>query len=115
MKKLTDITDNPKQEMSVLLDDGKMVIIRLYYIESQIGWFFDVEYEGIVSTCHRVTNSPNIMREKINIYPFGIGCSVTDGQEPWFINDFSVGRASLYVLSKEDVKYMETNIYGKIF
>lgn len=115
MQRITNITETPKQEMSVILDDGSVLILRLYYISSQIGWFFDIEYAGIRSNCRRLTNSPNIIRDKINVFPFGIGCTVTDGQEPWFVDDFSKGRVNLYILSKEDVVQVEKEVYGKIF
>lgn len=115
MQRITNITDTPKQEISFILDDGSMIIIRLYFISSQIGWFFDLEYNGITSNCRRLTNSPNIIRDKINIFPFGIGCTVSDGQEPWFVDDFSKGRVNLYILDKDDVAYVEKEVYGKVF
>ena len=115
MREISGITDSPKQRFSVMSDDGKMIEIKLYFISSQIGWFFDVEYDGIVSNCHRLTNCPNILREKQNIFPFGIGCSVSDGEEPWFLNDFISGRVTLYLMSKEDVETIERDLYGKVF
>lgn len=115
MQQIIDITAEPKQELFVRLNNGKIIHLKLEYVDSQIGWFMDIDYDNIVSTCHRITNAPNIIREKLKIFPFGIGCSVEDGQEPFFIDDFFTGRASLYVLSKEDVEYVEKNYYGKIF
>lgn len=115
MKEIVEITNNPKQMFSFQLDNGGLITIRLYYIESQIGWFFDLEYDGIVSNCHRLTNSPNIIREARNIFPFGIACSVSDGQEPYFLDDFVNGRVQFYVLDKDDVEYIEETVYGKIF
>lgn len=115
MKEITEISDNPKQQFSFQLENGKLITIKLYFISSQIGWFFDLEYEGVASNCHRVTNTPNIIREKRNIYPFGIGCSITDGEEAWFVDDFSTRRASLYVLEKDNVELVEKELYGKIF
>ena len=115
MYKITNITDNPKQQFSFPTDNGKLIKLKLYFISSQIGWFFDVEYDGIVSTCHRVTNCPNIIREKKNIFPFGIACSVNDGQEPWFVDDFLTGRATLYIVPYNEVLFIEKEVYGKVF
>lgn len=115
MKAITNISNKPKQQFSFQTSDGKILTIWLYYISNQIGWFFDLEYDGIKSNCHRVTNSPNIIREKQNIYPFGVGCSVSDGEEPWLLDDFASGRATLYLMTKEDVKIIERSLYGKVF
>lgn len=115
MKQIIEITDNPKQVFSFQLDNGGLITIRLYFIESQIGWFFDIEYQGITTNCRRLTNCPNLLSDKINILPFGVACTVEDGQEPWFIDDFVTGRVKFYILNEDDVKYVEENIYGKIF
>lgn len=115
MKEIKGITDNPKQQLSFQVNDGNVVNMKLYFLENEIGWFFDIEYEGTSSLCHRLTNAPNIIRECRNIFPFGIGCSVIDGQEPYFADDFTSGRAILYALDKEDVEYVEKTVYGKIF
>lgn len=112
MKQITSITAEPKQRFSVRLDDSSMVNIKLEYSDANRCWFMDINYGGYESTCIQVTNSPNILRQIKNLYNFGIGCSVTDGTEPWFVDDFITGRASLYVLNKADVDYVEKNIYG---
>lgn len=74
----------------------------------------NVEYEGISTNCRRITNSPNLLRDKKNIYPFGIACSVEDGEEPWFLSDFKNGRATLYFMNKNDVRYVEEELYGEV-
>jgi hypothetical protein len=115
MQQVVNITSAPKQELYMRLNDGNIIQIKLEFVNSQIGWFMDIEYNGVKSTCHRVTNCPNIIRETMNIFPFGIACSVEDGQEPFFVDDFSTERAFLYVLSKDEVNQIEKEYYGKIF
>jgi len=115
MQQVIDITAEPKQELYVKLNEGGIIKLKLEFIDSQIGWFMYIDYNDVKSNCHRITNTPNIIREKMNIYPFGIGCSVSDGQEPFFIDDFSTGRAQLFVLSRDEVEYVEKELYGKIF
>lgn len=115
MQQITNITSEPKQSLIVRLDNGETATLQLEFVESQMGWFFSVFYNDEGSTCHRVTNCPNIIRECKNTLPFGIACTVEDGQEPYFIDDFSTGRATLYVLNADDVKYVESEIYGQIF
>ncbi|MEE0059283.1 MAG: hypothetical protein UE295_00490 [Acutalibacteraceae bacterium] len=115
MQKITSITDQPKQELLVRLKGQNVIVLKLEYISQQIGWFLSYEYEGKISNCHRITNCYNILREAQNTLPFGIACTVTDGQEPYFLDDFKEGRANLYILSKDEVEYVEKTYYGKIF
>lgn len=114
MKQLTNITSRPKQQFDVRLDDGTAVNIKMSYSAINRAWFMDIEYNGYISTCHQITNCPNIIRESQNILPFGIACAVNDGFEPWFVDDFSTGRANLYILNKDEVKEVEQTIYGKV-
>lgn len=115
MQQITSITEQPKQELLVRLKGGSNITIYLEYISSQIGWFLSFEYEGYVSTYHRITNCYNIIRENQNTLPFGIRCTVEDGNEPYFLDDFKEGRASLFILSKDEVDYVEKTYYGKVF
>lgn len=114
MKQITSITAEPKHIFGVRLDDGTKITISLNFSDINRAWFLDFTYQGYTSTCHQVTNNPNIIRECQNLFPFGIGCSVSDGYEPWFIDDFMTGRAELYVLNADEVKQVEKEIYGKI-
>lgn len=114
MRRITEISNEPKQEMSFQLDDGSLITLRFYFVDSQIGWFMDVEYKGTITNGRRITNCPNILRDKKNIYPFGVACTIDDGEEPWFIDDFQTGRANLYILDESDVQYVEEEIYGKV-
>jgi hypothetical protein len=114
MKQINILTSYPKQSLSVRLDNGKSLKLKFEYIESQIGWFFDVEYGDYKSTCHRLTNCPNLLRQSQNIYPFGLGCVVSDGAEPYFVDDFSTGRVKVFVLNEEEVETVEKEIYGKV-
>lgn len=115
MQKITSITEQPKQKLFVRLKNGNNITLYLEYVASQIGWFLSFEYDGYVSNSHRITNCYNIIRECQNTVPFGIACTVEDGQEPYFLDDFKEGRAGLYILSKNEVAYVEKTYYGKVF
>jgi len=64
-------------------------------------------YGTFVLNNYRVVVSPNCLRAFRGVIPFGIACDTTDGYEDLFINDFSNGRASLYLLNSDDVKSVE--------
>lgn len=111
MQQLTNITDEPKQEMNVRLDNGDIITLRFEYVASQLGWYLDIIYNDFESTFHRITNCPNMIRQWRRILPFGIACTVKEESEPYFIDDFKNGRASFYVLSESDVQYVENTFY----
>ena len=50
-----------------------------------------------------MTTNTNLLNQWRNKLPFGIVCQCKDAQDPLLIEDFLVGRASLSILSKEEV------------
>lgn len=111
MKLIKSITDDPKQEMTVTLDNGSKLNINLKYISSQQGWFISLSYgTTLIINDRRLAASPNILRAFRNVVDFGIACLTTDRQEPVFIDDFSNGRAKLYILNSDDVNYVEDSV-----
>lgn len=111
MKQITAISDDVKQNMSIVLDDGTKLVINLEYISSQKGWFMSLVY-GTTLTINnrRIVTSPNMLRAFRNVIPFGIGCTTADQGEPIYKDDFSSGRSSLYVLNSDDVAYVEETV-----
>lgn len=114
MNQLTTITANAKQSHRVVLDTGKIFTLYLEYSDLQTGWFADVTYGGWSVKKLRVTNAYNILRQFKNLIPFGICCRVTAGQEPLLVQDFSTGRAILYVLQSADIVAIEANIHAEV-
>ena len=111
MKQITAISEDAKQTMSIILDDGKKVDISLEYISAQKGWFISLIYGSVLTlNGYRITTSPNMLRKFRGVIPFGIACSTSDKQEPIYKDDFSTGRASLYVLNSDDVAYVEETV-----
>ncbi len=111
MKLITAISNDAKQSMNIVLDNGTTVAMTLEYIGSQKGWFASLVY-GTIQTFNlrRVVTSPNMLRAMRSVIPFGLACVTTDGLEPIYIDDFSSGRASLYILNSTDVAYVEQTI-----
>lgn len=113
MQQLTNITSEPKQKMNFRLDNGDFITLSLEFVPSQLGWYFSVVWNDFESTCHRITNCPNILRQYKKYLPFGIGCVVQDDSEPYFVDDFRNGRASLFVLNESDIQYVEDTFYER--
>lgn len=90
---------------------GQRITLTLRYMPTQEAWFMDVEYEDFKLNGIKVTNSPNILRKYRNKIPFGFLCIVSDGLEPFFIDDFVNRRVDLYLLNAEDVITVEEGAF----
>lgn len=113
MKLINTITKDPKQTTTVILDDGSRVVLTLVYKQNQQGWFYSISYGTLFNVNNRrVTASPNMLRAFRNILSFGLVCITNDGYEPVFIDDFSGGRAKMFVLEQADMDQVEVAISG---
>lgn len=113
MHKINSIGNEPKQKITLLLNENTQTPFTLEYRANQTGWFFSFEFDGQTYQNIRLTTSYNILRGYKNWLDFGIRCDTTDGQEPIDIDDFITGYASIYLLTKEDVETIESNYYVK--
>ena len=99
MKQITAISNDAKQNMTFVLDDGSRVDFYIEYISCQKGWFMSLTYGDVVINGRRMVNSPNMLRQFRDFLPFGLACVVIDGGEPIYIDDFSEAKAILYLLN----------------
>jgi hypothetical protein len=111
MKQITSITDDPKQTMTITLNDGSLLILTMQYIQANKGWFLSLIYGSLLTiNMRRVVSSPNLLRAFRNIVPFGIACKVSDTLEPIYKTDFLNGRAKLLILDSDGVGYVEDTV-----
>jgi hypothetical protein len=115
MQQILNITSEPKQQYQLLIENQGTITLQLEYVDSQLGWFFNVITSDDSSYCRRITNCPNLLRDKQNTLKFSLACTVENGLEPFSIDDFKSGNAKLYILSHDEVQYIGKEIYGKIF
>lgn len=114
MYQFTSLSQEPRQEITMLLDDNTKIVFNFEYKSNQLGWFFGFKYGDINYQNIRLTTSYNILRTYRNYLPFGLRCDTPDMEEPTDIADFVTGYATVYLLTKEDVKAIEGNYYVKI-
>jgi hypothetical protein len=112
MRIIIEFTANPKQTCTLVLENQETVTFRLYFLPTQLSWYFDFTYNDIVSNGNKIVLGMNILRSFKNIIPFGLAFQANDGVEPFAVDDFTTGRVSVYLLSKADVEAMEINVYG---
>lgn len=110
MRQITGLSANPKQEFKVQIEGGDIVTFNFYFLQSQIGWFFDISYGNFKSTGLRLVNSLNVLSAYFNILRFGLMVEVPDGAEPYFLDDFISGRVNLYVLNESEVNEIEDKL-----
>ena len=114
MYKFTSLSADPKQQVTMVLDDQTRVTFNFEYKSNQLGWFFgitcgDINYQNI-----RLTTAYNCLRAYKSYLPFGLRCDTVDNEEPTDITDFISGYTTLYLLLKEDVEAIEGNYYAKV-
>lgn len=114
MYQLTSLSNEPKQEIIMMIDDNIRIPLTFEYKSNQMGWFFGFQYGDVNYQNVRLTTSYNILRAYRNWLPFGLRCDTADDEEPMDIDDFATGYAKVYLLTKQDVQTIESNYYLKV-
>lgn len=113
MKLIQGLSDQPKQQISIVLDGGTIAVWSLAYRALQKGWFYDLSWNGAtVCMGQRLVASPNLLRQFINKIPFGISLVTRGDVEPTAINDLSNGLSVIYLLQGDDLSLVETAAFG---
>lgn len=110
---LNNLGSEPKQKLTMMLEDNTRLVLKFEYKENQQGWFFGFEYGENNYQNIRLTTSYNVLRAYRNYLPFGLRCDTVDDGEPVGIDDFVTGYASVYLLTRDDVQAIEGNYYVK--
>lgn len=111
-ERITNLKNVARQKFKVQITDGNLAEFNFYYLPSQRGWFFDLSYGDFKTTGLQLVNSCNVLSAYKNLINFGLACSVNDGSEPYFVDDFATNRVALYLLTEKEVNAIEENIYA---
>jgi hypothetical protein len=104
MNLISNWTDNALQQQKIVLTDGSIVTLQLYFRPQQQGWFLqEVAWGTFVVQEIRITNNVNLLLSWRNLIPFGLACITAGGREPSLPQDFSSGASQLYVLTPTDL------------
>lgn len=112
MKLITDIGNNPHTKLTLIGENNENIAMTLNYNPTQEAWYFDLQYLEFSVNNIKLVNSPNNLRQFSNKLPFGLGCFVSDGSEPYFIDDFLTGRVIINLLTESEVSLIEENIFA---
>lgn len=114
MYQVKEISADPKQKHTLVLPNGKNVVLNLEYKPMQYGWFMSFTYGTFSANNIRIVASPNIIHQLKNLVPFGIACFVTGNQEPTLPEDFSSGRAQFFLLDTAETTTFEEILSGQV-
>ena len=112
MQQIASITSEPKQRMTLVLENNETVDFLLYYLPRQQSWFYNFTYNNLTCKGSKVTLTPNSLRQFKRVIPFGIAFMSNDSVEPFDIDDFSNGRVIMYVLNADEVKQIESEVFN---
>lgn len=112
MRSVDNLTSNANQLINFVLEDNSVVVLNLIFQAATQRWIINVLRGTFVVNNINVCIHPNFFREWRNTQPFGLACFTTDGADPVNIDDFSNGRATLYVLNPVDVALFEATVFG---
>jgi hypothetical protein len=111
MVKITGLKASPLQDFSVNdPNGGGQIAITLYYRPRVQSWFMDIAFKTFIMNGYKLTGGPNILESYHNVVPFGFGVAVSDGLDPFLVDDFTSGRVSLYLLTSAEVVELQALI-----
>ena len=108
MTEITGLQAVTYQTFNHALSDGVIYFKMAYRIAVQM-WFIDITYKTKIIKGLRVCANINILDHWKKTLPFGVMVKMAENgsNEPFLIDDFSTGRAVLYILSDVDLLDIE--------
>lgn len=115
MFQIQNLTNNSRQKQTLFLPDGTFILIEIYFIEMQQGWFItSLQYGDFSVSGLRICNSPNLLRQFKNQIPFGLACFSTAEREPSLVDDFLSSNSQLFILTESEVQEYEDYLSGQV-
>jgi hypothetical protein len=110
---IDNLTNYANQTTTLVLPDNSTAQLTLLYNNTTQRWTWDLVYGSVNIEGQNLCCHPNILRQWLNVLPFGISCVTADQTDPLYVTDFFTGRVTLYLLTKADVQAIERNIFGQ--
>lgn len=115
MYQIQNLTNNARQKQTLQLPDGTFIVLSIYFVPMQQGWFItELVYGTFVLNGIRITNSPNILHQFRNQIPFGLACFSTNEREPSLADDFASEASKLFVLTEAECEQYTEYLSGQI-
>ena len=114
MRRILEFTQDPYQTAQIPLENKTgYAQINLYWAPTQMSWYFDIEYNDIVTRGNKLCLGANILRAFSNFLPFGMMVVSDDLIEPYRITDFATQRVKVFILNSSEVQQIERLVYNE--
>lgn len=105
MVQVTGLKASPDQSLTIADPNGGGPIkLRLVFRPRVQSWYIDIEFGAFTLNGFRLAVCPNRLGQYVNRIPFGLAVVTENNLDPFLINDFSSGAASLYLLTSAEVE-----------
>lgn len=98
---IENITDEAYQGHIIVFEEDVIELDLRFYPTTQI-WCFDVTYKE--KSVSGIKLSAGVLHMRSQNFPFDFVVETTQGIDPFRINDFSDGRCSLYMVTREEME-----------
>jgi hypothetical protein len=108
----------PNQTLTVILETKETISFNLRFLPTQNTWQGSIQYQTFPVMRFNIVVTINLLRQYVNLIPFGLMCFSNDGVDPFQITDFTSqnglpARVSLYILNPNDIAIFNKAIYGQ--
>lgn len=115
MYQVQNLTGDSRQSQTLVLPDGSLIQLSIYFVPMQLGWFItNLTYQGFILNNLRISNNPDMLYQWRNVLPFGLACFSTSDREPSQQLDFLSGASALYVLTSDEVDFYTELLSGQV-
>lgn len=116
MKIIQGLTDEPNQQINLVIPDGSRALLSLYFRPQQLGWFYDLVWTRTDGSMfpingNRLVASPNCLRQFQNRLPFGLSCVTLRDIEPMTQTTFTDGTSTLLLLTAAEVQNIDELVF----
>lgn len=94
---------------------GNLITIDLRYLPGSQAWIADISSQTFTVTGNKLINSLNILWPFQRNVDFGIAVFSNDGVDPFLINDFSVARCRIAILTMAEVEQINSFYSSGVF
>jgi hypothetical protein len=113
MYQIQNLTSDARQKQTLVLPDGSLIVISLYFVPMQLSWVItSLVYKEFVLTNLKITNLPDLLYQFKNKLPFGLACFSQANREPSQQQDFSSGASKLFILTNDEVQAYQEYLSG---
>ena len=112
MEIINGITDDPYQDLTLTVGDNETCYVKLYFAPTQYAWYYDWEYNNIVSKSNKIALTPNALRQFKGRIPFGFYFYSEDNVPPFKLDDWTT-RVTFGILDSDEVESLEEEVFAR--